>query len=238
MKTGNSKMKKTVLFYIAECISTFFYIGKLTKKGQGTIASAVTVLIWYFAFSWHCQKVMSTDHCPERFNPYALVKNRTELTINHNDNYAIFIGALLLVIGSVTSSIYMKFTGKEDPKEVVIDEVLGQSLLIYLIFIYYKVSYCANFCGYGDKGLDPSRVQESAIEWLLCGFIFFRIFDIWKPWPIRLIDRKMKGGFGVMLDDIIAALVAFPVILSFCSEWFVWKFFVIMCTIGNSDCTI
>lgn len=44
--------------------------------------------------------------------------------------------------------------------------------------------------------------------WLLAGFALFRFFDIVKPWPIRAIDRSMRGGFGVMLDDAIAGLMA------------------------------
>lgn len=40
------------------------------------------------------------------------------------------------------------------------------------------------------------------------GFILFRIFDVWKPWPIRVIDRQVHGGFGIMLDDIIAGVWA------------------------------
>lgn len=43
---------------------------------------------------------------------------------------------------------------------------------------------------------------------LLIGFALFRLFDIWKPWPIRVIDRQVDGGFGIMLDDIIAGLWA------------------------------
>ncbi|QDP01801.1 phosphatidylglycerophosphatase A [Thalassotalea sp. PS06] len=49
-----------------------------------------------------------------------------------------------------------------------------------------------------------------SVNWmtLLVGFILFRFFDIVKPWPIRLIDRKVRGGFGIMLDDVIAGLMA------------------------------
>ena len=43
-------------------------------------------------------------------------------------------------------------------------------------------------------------------QWMLAGFILFRAFDILKPWPIRAADRHVSGGFGVMLDDIIAGL--------------------------------
>lgn len=44
--------------------------------------------------------------------------------------------------------------------------------------------------------------------WLLLGFVLFRLFDIFKPWPIRSIDRQVKGGFGIMLDDVLAAIYA------------------------------
>jgi len=43
-------------------------------------------------------------------------------------------------------------------------------------------------------------------QWLLAAFVLFRFFDIVKPWPIRQLDRKVSGGFGIMLDDIVAAL--------------------------------
>lgn len=44
--------------------------------------------------------------------------------------------------------------------------------------------------------------------WLLAGFILFRWFDIWKPWPIWMLDRRLSGGLGIMLDDIIAGIFA------------------------------
>lgn len=44
--------------------------------------------------------------------------------------------------------------------------------------------------------------------WWLAGFVLFRIFDILKPWPIRVIDKGVEGGFGIMLDDILAGLMA------------------------------
>jgi phosphatidylglycerophosphatase A len=42
----------------------------------------------------------------------------------------------------------------------------------------------------------------------LAGFALFRLFDVWKPWPIRWLDRRVKGGFGVMIDDAIAGVFA------------------------------
>jgi len=49
-------------------------------------------------------------------------------------------------------------------------------------------------------------------SWILFGFILFRIFDIWKPWPIRLVDEKIHGGFGMILDDILAGVYSCIVI--------------------------
>lgn len=48
--------------------------------------------------------------------------------------------------------------------------------------------------------------------WLLLGFILFRFFDIVKPWPINLLDRNVQGGWGIMLDDIVAGIYAFALI--------------------------
>lgn len=49
----------------------------------------------------------------------------------------------------------------------------------------------------------------SGLVWILVGFVLFRIFDIWKPWPIYIVDDKVQGGLGIMLDDIIAGVYAF-----------------------------
>lgn len=45
--------------------------------------------------------------------------------------------------------------------------------------------------------------------WIVAGFVLFRVFDMLKPWPIGLLDRYVKGGFGIMLDDLVAGLFAF-----------------------------
>ncbi len=44
--------------------------------------------------------------------------------------------------------------------------------------------------------------------WIVIGFALFRLFDIWKPWPISVLDKKVQGGFGIMVDDIVAGLFA------------------------------
>jgi len=48
--------------------------------------------------------------------------------------------------------------------------------------------------------------------WLVAGFALFRLFDIWKPWPIGPVDQRVKGGLGVMLDDVLAGLMALGVL--------------------------
>ncbi len=48
--------------------------------------------------------------------------------------------------------------------------------------------------------------------WMFVGFVLFRLFDIWKPWPVRVADRRVRGGFGVMLDDVLAGACALVVL--------------------------
>jgi phosphatidylglycerophosphatase A len=96
-------------------------------------------------------------------------------------------GRLALVLGTFFLGIWAsnraaRFIGNDDPKEVVIDEVAGMGLT--LVFA------------------PPSFIT------LALGFVLFRIFDIWKPWPVRWADRKLHGGMGIMLDDVIAGLYA------------------------------
>ena len=49
---------------------------------------------------------------------------------------------------------------------------------------------------------------EPGLWQIIAGFFLFRLFDVWKPWPIRVLDRKLGGGFGIMLDDVLAGLLA------------------------------
>lgn len=92
----------------------------------------------------------------------------------------------LFCAGVVTSSYYEKIVKKSDPKEVVIDEVVGQMITLRLCF-------CEN---------------EQSLYMYILPFLLFRFFDILKPWPIRVIDRNLHGGFGIMLDDVGASIFA------------------------------
>ena len=88
----------------------------------------------------------------------------------------------------------------EDPQEIVIDEVVGQMLPLLAIPIYEtlyplpKIYYC------------------------VAAFLAFRLFDIWKPYPISYVDNNVKGALGIMLDDILASsysIIALTIIFFF-----------------------
>jgi phosphatidylglycerophosphatase A len=54
----------------------------------------------------------------------------------------------------------------------------------------------------------PLAGAEFSWQWIVAGFLFFRLFDIAKPWPINWVDNKVHGGFGIMLDDLLAGIIA------------------------------
>lgn len=103
----------------------------------------------------------------------------------------------MFLIGLWSTDHYIKCYGtSHDPKEVVIDEVVGQLLTIFLTVILLN-----------NQGIDYSLL-------LLC-FFSFRFFDIIKTWPISLADKKVKSALGVMLDDVIAAIFASVFVVAF-----------------------
>lgn len=93
---------------------------------------------------------------------------------------------LVFLVGIWASEIYARRLGHEDPGSVVVDEVAGQWLTLV-----------------------PVALQ---LEYYPLAFVLFRLFDILKPWPINWADRKLKGGFGIMADDILAAGYAVAVL--------------------------
>jgi phosphatidylglycerophosphatase A len=75
---------------------------------------------------------------------------------------------------------------KEDPSAVVWDEIVG-----------YLITMAAAPTGW---------------QWVIIGFVLFRIFDIWKPWPISYLDKNLHGGLGIMVDDVVAGIFSFAII--------------------------
>ena len=94
---------------------------------------------------------------------------------------------LLLMIGTFIVNQSLKEIGTKDHQEIVIDEVLAMMLVVHFI------------------PPDP--------KWAIAAFLIFRFFDISKPYPIKKIEKKYKNAFGIMADDIVAAIYSIIIIL-------------------------
>ncbi|MBU0723517.1 MAG: phosphatidylglycerophosphatase A [Alphaproteobacteria bacterium] len=97
----------------------------------------------------------------------------------------LFAAALLFAIGCWSSAAYARGIGRKDPGSAVIDEVVGQWMVLAVL---------------------PLDIWAYVM-----GFVLFRLFDVLKPWPVSVADRKLTGGFGIMADDVAAALYAMAV---------------------------
>ncbi len=115
-------------------------------------------------------------------------------------NNAIFIILLIIFIYSFYAvSEYIKYNENKDPKEVVIDEFIGQSIPIYL----YEISH------------GTAKGSQEAVLFYFYIFILFRYFDIKKPFPVSFFDKKFKNSFGVIIDDVVAGLYVVITIIIF-----------------------
>ena len=155
---------------------TMFGLGKIPKI-PGTFGSFATVIILYVLFH----------------------------TLNLSSNI-ILIGLIIIFIFSFSAvAKHIKNYENKDPKEVIIDEFIGQSIPIYL----YEISH----------GIEKSK-DEAIIFYAIC-FLLFRFFDIIKPFPINYFDKKFKNSFGVIMDDVCAgfyvvlSLICFMVLSSY-----------------------
>ena len=99
-----------------------------------------------------------------------------------------------LIIISIYSFLaitsYIENNENKDPKEIVIDEFIGQSIPIYL----YEISH------------ETEKSPDEAIIFYGICFILFRFFDIKKPFPVNFFDKNYKNSFGVIMDDVCAGL--------------------------------
>ena len=114
----------------------------------------------------------------------------------YSGTYALIFGTVVLFfIGTRASDKVEKSAQKKDPGFIVVDEVVGQWIaLLPLPFLYNLV--------------DPDLFYWFFAPIAVVAFLAFRIFDIWKPWPIKNIDMNVPGGLGIMLDDVIAGIYA------------------------------
>ena len=155
---------------------TMLGLGKI-KIIPGTFGSFATIIILYILF--HVLDVSSN---------------------------AILVGLVLIFIYSFFAvASHIKNSENKDPREIIIDEFIGQSIPIFL----YEVSH----------GTEKSA-DEAIIFYSIC-FVLFRFFDIRKPFPVSFFDKNFKNSFGVIMDDVCAgfyvvlSLICFMILSSF-----------------------
>ena len=145
---------------------TMFGLGKVPKI-PGTFGSLATVIILYIFFH----------------------------ILNLSSHIILICLIIIFIFSFLAVEVHIKDNEDKDPKEVIIDEFIGQSIPIYL----YEISH----------GTEKSA-NEAIIFYSIC-FILFRFFDIAKPFPVSFFDKKFKNSFGVIMDDVCAG---FYVVLS------------------------
>ena len=147
---------------------TLFGIGKL-KKIPGSYASLATTIFLFFLFH----------------------------ILNVPPNIILISVIIIFFISLYSVNIFIKYLKNKDPKEVVIDEFIGQSIPICL----YEIAH--------EGAKDVGQV----LTFYFIMFILFRIFDIAKPYPVSYYDRNFKNSFGVIMDDVAAGLYVVAVLV-------------------------
>ena len=147
---------------------TLFGIGKI-KKIPGSFASLATTIFLFFLFH----------------------------IINVSPNIVLFSIIIIFFISLYAVNIFIKDLTNKDPKEVVIDEFIGQSIPICL----YEIAH------------NMSKETDQVLTSYFIMFILFRIFDIAKPYPVSYYDKNFKNGFGVIMDDVCAGLYVVAILV-------------------------
>ena len=147
---------------------TLFGIGKI-KKIPGSFASLATTLFLFFLFHM--------------------------LTVS--PNIILFSLIIIFFISLYAVNIFIKDLVHKDPKEVVIDEFIGQSIPICL----YEIAH------------EGVKEISQVLTFYFIMFILFRIFDIVKPYPVSYYDKNFKNSFGVIMDDVCAGLYVVAVLV-------------------------
>ena len=147
---------------------TLFGIGRISKI-PGSIASLVTIIFLFFIFQ-------ILDLAPDLVLIFLIV---------------IFFVSLYSI------NQFIKNKENKDPKEIVIDEFIGQSIPICL----YEIAH------------EGSKETNEVLIFYSIMFILFRIFDITKPYPVSYYDKNFKNSFGVVMDDVCAGLYVVAVMV-------------------------
>ncbi len=145
-----------------------FGLGKISKI-PGSVASLFTVLILFILFH----------------------------VIEISPNLMLILIILVSIVAIFSINIFIKDYDDKDPKEVVIDEFIGQSIPVCLYEIAHQ---------------DTKSVSE-VLTFYFIMFIMFRIFDIAKPYPVSYYDKNFKNSFGVIMDDVCAGLYVVAVLV-------------------------
>ena len=147
---------------------TLFGIGKI-EKIPGSVASLVTVLFLFFIFH----------------------------ILNVSPNIVLLSIIITFFVALYAVNIFIKNLTNKDPKEVVIDEFIGQSIPICL----YEIAH--------DTTIETNEI----LTFYFIMFVLFRIFDIAKPYPVNYYDKNFKNSFGVIMDDVCAGLYVVAVLV-------------------------
>jgi len=132
----------------------------------------------------------------------------SDFSLHSNKIYLVFFLIIILFYSIIIIDKLSHLFKKKDPREIVVDEFVGQSIPL-MSFIFSADT----FVPIGEK-------TDNLIIFILLSFFLFRFFDIVKPFPINIVDKKMKNGVGVMLDDIIAGIYSTIVIYIIYALWF------------------
>ena len=147
---------------------TLFGIGRI-RKIPGSIASLATILFLFFLFH----------------------------VINIDPNIILIFLIIIFFISLYSVNIFIKHLDDKDPKEIVIDEFIGQSIPICL----YEIAH------------DTTKNISEILTFYFIMFILFRVFDISKPYPVNYYDKNFKNSFGVIMDDVCAGLYVVAVLV-------------------------
>jgi len=147
---------------------TLFGIGKIGKI-PGSLASLTTVIFLFFLIH----------------------------ILNVSPNIFLIFVIIIFFISIYAVNFFIKDLDNKDPKEVVIDEFIGQSIPICL----YEIAH------------EGTKEISQVLTFYFIMFILFRIFDIVKPYPVSYYDKNFKNGFGVMMDDVCAGLYVVAVLV-------------------------
>ena len=187
---------------VSLAIATAFGVGYV-PKAPGTFGSlagiapaALPVWLWLSGLELYVQRQTYSD-------PFIRLQ------------IAVTIG--LAFVGVVTANRAAAWWNTKDPQKVVIDEVSGQHLALLLggfwpprtipATNFWNLLHLGHSVRWAGHPLGASMWLSPNWKYLLAGFILFRVFDIWKPFPARQAE-SLPGGLGIMADDWIAAIYA------------------------------